>query len=198
VSGPPSNADGLTFEATRLLKRVADGDVAAADDLLPLVYNELRARAGAYFRGQPANHTLQPTAVVHEAYLKLVRDPDNRWNSRAHFCAVAATAMRQILTDHARRRRLAQHARRERHQDTTLIETPSHNSGIDLLALEDALTKLAALDTRQARLVELRFFGGLTVEDTAKVLEVSPSTIKKEWRRVRAWLSDEIEEERQP
>lgn len=166
--------------------------MVASAELLPLVYEELRARAGAYFRGQPGNHTLQPTAVVHEAYLKLVKDPGAQWNGRAHFCAVAATAMRQILTDHARRRRLAEGARRDHAAGATMIETPSHTSGIDLLALEEALSKLSAVDARQAQLVELRFFGGLTVEESADVLNVSPATIKNEWRRVRAWLSDEL------
>lgn len=179
-------------DVTQLLHRAADGDTGAAEAVLPLVYEELRARAGAYFRGQPANHTLQPTALVHEAYLKQVNNPSALWNSRAHFCAVAATAMRQILADHARRRRIAQQARKDLAEEVTLIESPSHTSSINLLALDEVLDKLAAIDSRQARLVELRFFGGLSVEEVAVVLDVSESTVKKEWRRVRAWLSDEL------
>ena len=115
---------------TRLLSRVSGGDAAAVNDLLPLVYGELRARAGSYFRSQPANHTLQPTALVHEAFLKLVNAPDGRWNDRAHFCAVAATAMRQILTDHARRRAAKERAQDERANATQML-TPSSNNALD-------------------------------------------------------------------
>lgn len=197
IIGPMSDGTGNQSppgqDITQLLHRAADGDTGAVEALLPLVYEELRARAGAYFRGQPANHTLQPTAVVHEAYLKLVNSQSAQWNSRAHFCAVAATAMRQILADHARRRRLAQQAREDRAEEVTLIESPSRALTIDLLALDDVLAKLAQVDARQARLVELRFFGGLSVEDAAAVLGVSDSTVKKEWRSARAWLSDELE-----
>ncbi len=181
-----------SFDATQLLRRASGGDTAAAEDLLPMVYAELRARAGAYFRGQPPDHTLQPTALVHEAYVKLVRSPSAAWHSRAHFCAVAATAMRQILTDHARRRAAAHRARGERGAAMTSLITPSNNSTVDLLSLDEALAKLAKLDTRQARIVELRFFGGLTVEEVASVLDVSASTVKKEWRWVRTWLIREI------
>ncbi|HNO77873.1 MAG TPA: ECF-type sigma factor [Phycisphaerae bacterium] len=185
-------SDATIAETTHLLVRLSGGDNAAADDLLPLVYAELRARAGAYFRGQPANHTLQPTALVHEAYLRLVRKADADWKSRAHFCAVAATAMRQILINHAERRAVAQRARGQSGEGNTALLTPSHNTAIDLLALDEALTRLAQLDERQARLVELRFFGGLSVEEVAGVLDVSKSTVEKEWRRVRAWLIDEL------
>lgn len=189
-SGPhPANP---SFDATHLLQRVSDGDPAAAEKLMPLVYHELRSRAAAYFRSQPSNHTLQPTALVHEAYVKLVRASGTKWKNRAHFCAVAATAMRQILTDHARQRAAAQRARGERAQMTTAMVTPSQNTTVDLLSLDEALTRLSNLDPRQARIVELRFFGGLTIEDVASVLDVSPSTIDKEWRRVRAWLVREL------
>ena len=185
-------------EATELLLRVSGGDAEAVEDLLPLVYGELRARAGAYFRGQPANHTLQPTALVHEAYLRLVKGPSANWQNRAHFCAVAATAMRQILINHAQRRATAQRALGEREAGVTALLTPSHNTAVDLLALDEVLTKLSQLDARQARLVELRFFGGMTIEEVASVLEVSTSTIEKEWRRVRAWLIDELRDEGTP
>ncbi len=165
------------------------------NDLLPMVYQELRARAGSYFGNQPANHTLQPTALVHEAYIKLVRAPGTAWKNRAHFCAVAATAMRQVLTDHARRRVAAHRARGERGEMTTAMYTPSQDATVDLLSLDDAMTKLGKLDARQARIVELRFFGGLTVKEVAGVLDVSTSTIEKEWRRVRAWLIRELSDE---
>ncbi|MCB9850196.1 MAG: sigma-70 family RNA polymerase sigma factor [Phycisphaerales bacterium] len=190
-----NHIDATAAEATQLLARISGGDPAAADALLPMVYAELRARAGAYFRGQPANHTLQPTALVHEAYLRLVRAPDANWQNRAHFCAVAATAMRQILVNHAQRRAAAQRARNEREAAVTALLTPSNNSAIDLLALEEALNRLGELDARQARLVELRFFGGMTNEEVASILEVSTSTVEKEWRRVRAWLIAELRDE---
>ncbi|MCG8407546.1 MAG: ECF-type sigma factor [Phycisphaerales bacterium] len=184
--------------ATHLLKQVSDGNAAAVEELLPLVYDELRARAGAYFRDQPGNHTLQPTALVHEVFLKLVRSPNGQWQDRAHFCAVAATAMRQILIDHARRRSTAQDAYGARSEASTLLKSSAHTSPVDLLALEDALNKLADLDPRQARIVELRFFGSLTIEETAKVLGVSTATIAKEWRRIRAWLILELGDEETP
>jgi RNA polymerase sigma factor (TIGR02999 family) len=190
----PSAGIGQT-DATMLLKRISAGDSAAAEDLLPLVYGELRARAGAYFRGQPANHTLQPTALVHEAYVKLIHGPASGWESRAHFCAVAAKAMRQILIDHARRRAAARRARDAREASVTSIETPTSNAAVDLLALDDAMQKLATLDPRQAQIVELRFFGGLANDEVAGVLGVSTSTIEKQWRQVRAWLARELDEE---
>lgn len=192
--GESREASGQSENATLLLNRVREGDSEAVEQLLPLVYAELRARAGAYFRGQPANHTLQPTALVHEAYVKLVRSPSGAWKDRSHFCAVAATAMRQILTDHARRRAAAHRAHEQRRKETTSLMTPSGTSAFDLLSLDDAMTKLAALDERQARIVELRFFGGLNNDDVAEVLGVSTSTIEKQWRQVRAWLSREMSE----
>ncbi|MCP4594786.1 MAG: sigma-70 family RNA polymerase sigma factor [bacterium] len=179
-------------DATVLLARVGAGDSAAAHELLPLVYEQLRAMAGSYFRGQPSDHTLQPTALVHEAYLKLVHVPDGNWEDRMHFCAVAATAMRQILHDRARRRRAAKRGGDAKRVPLEQMETPSGGHPVDMVALDDALERLAALDERQARIVELRFFGGLTVEQVAHVLEVSSRTIEKEWRRVRAWLSREL------
>ena len=179
-------------EATALLMRVVEGDEQAAHDLLPLVYADLRARAGAYFRGQPANHTLQPTALVHESYLKLIKASGEGWKNRGHFCAVATTAMRQILVNHAKRRGVAARAQEKHRENETLIEDPTQNTALDLLTLDEALTQLAELDPRQAQLVEFRFFGGMTIEEVAEVLGVSKSTIDKEWRRVRAWLQAEL------
>lgn len=178
----------MSTDATNLLQRISNGDRDAANELLPLVYSELRNRASLYFRNQPANHTLQPTALVHEAYLKLVDSRDAQWTDRTHFCAVAATAMRQILIDHARRRKLAQNARESPH---TLLQS-ADDWTVDLLDLDAALNRLATLDERHARIVELRFFGSLTIEQTARVLAVSESTIEKEWRRIRAWLIREM------
>lgn len=190
-SGPvPSDSP----DATVLVRRVQEGDRAAADELLPLVYRELRARAGAYFRGQPGDHTLQPTALVHEAYVKLVHAPSDEWTGRAHFCSVAALAMRQILTDHARRRASAPPmAGQEDEKHPTLMDTPSGASAVDLIALDEAISKLAALDERHARVVELRFFGGLTNDQVADVLGVSRPTVERDWRRIRAWLNRELE-----
>lgn len=187
------NAQDPAREATQLLQRVKEGDRQAAEQLLPIVYEELRARAGAYFRNLPANHTLQPTALVHEAYIKLVNSPSAQWHDRAHFCALAARAMRLILTDHARRRIMANKARE---QHPTLLESPSENISVDLLALDEALTKLTSLRERLARIIELRFFGSLSMEETAAVLDVSVSTVEKDWRRARAWLIRELGEDK--
>ena len=184
-------------EATALLVRASGGDQAAANELFPLVYEELRARAGAYFRGQPSDHTLQPTALVHDAYVRLVNAPADEWKSRAHFCAVAAKAMRQILFNHAKRRALAQKARGAI-GEATLLQTPSKNETVDLLSLDEALSKLAARNAERARLVELRYFGGLTVDEIAGVLNTSVSTVEREWRRVRAWLLMELRGEEAP
>ncbi|MBK8270870.1 MAG: sigma-70 family RNA polymerase sigma factor [Planctomycetes bacterium] len=182
----------MESEATTLLRRISDGDRDAANDLLPLVYADLRERASLYFRNQPADHTLQPTALVHEAYLKLIDSRDAKWHDRTHFCAVAATAMRQILIDHARRRKLAHDAR---NSPMTKLNDTSEDWTLDLLDLDEALSSLAALDERHARIVELRFFGSLSIEQTAEVLGVSDSTIEKEWRKVRAWLIQQLKRE---
>jgi RNA polymerase sigma factor (TIGR02999 family) len=194
AEGESEVASGASpHDATQLLARINAGDLSAADALAPLVYEQLRAIAGSYFRGQPADHTLQPTALVHEAYLKLVRAPESDWEGRVHFCAVAATAMRQILQDRARRRSTAKRGG-DGHREplTNQMATPTGGTPIDIVALNDALERLAVLSPRQARIVELRFFGGLTIEEAADVLEVSHTTIENEWRVARAWLSREL------
>lgn len=188
---PDKSRSAPPGDATLLLQRAGSGDESAVSALLPLVYEELRARAGAYFRGRAANQTLQPTALVHEAYLRLVRAPGDSWRDRAHFCAVAATAMRQILVNHATRRARAQQGRAARAMPTSL-QTPTTNSLVDVLDLDEALTRLAKLDAKQARIVELRFFGGMKFDEIAGVLKVSSRTIEREWRRVRAWLLREL------
>lgn len=178
-------------EATAILARAAAGDSAAASELLPFVYEQLRAIAGSYFRAQPASHTLQPTALVHEAYMKLV-GAQTDWKDRAHFCAVAATAMRQILANHANAKRAA---KRDAHRvDVTVdvMPTPTGASQIDLLDLDDALKDLATLNERHSRMVELRFLGGLTVEAMAHVLGISEGMARREWRAARAWLSHRL------
>ncbi|USO00345.1 MAG: sigma-70 family RNA polymerase sigma factor [Phycisphaeraceae bacterium] len=182
-------------EATLLVHRIREGDPDAAEALLPLVYEQLRATAGSYFRAQRADHTLQPTALVHEAYLKLVRAPDNDWEGRAHFCAVAAKAMKQILSDHARSKRAAKRGGPRGPAGrvaVTSVESPSSHAAIDLLALDEALDELAAIDGQGAEVVHLRFFGGLSNEDAARVLGVSLSTVERSWRRCRAWLRSRL------
>lgn len=179
-------------EATRALEQLGEGDASAAQRLLPVVYAELRALAGSYFRGQPADHTLQPTALVHEAFVRLIDQTSVKWKSRAHFMAVAATAMRHILTDHARRSGAVKRGGDQQRVELTdgVALTPAGH--IDLVALDEALKKLASFDTRKHRIVELRFFGGLSVEEAAEVLGVSKSTVEAEWRAARAWLGVEL------
>ena len=172
---------------------MSGGDRQSLDSLLPVVYQELRRLAAAYIRNEKPGQTLQPTALVHEAYLRLMKDRPERWQNRAHFCAIAAHSMRQILIERARARnaqkRWGDKAR------VTLDEALVHGGepSVDLLALDAALERLAALDPEQARIVELRFFGGLTVEETADELGVSPATVKRHWTVARAWLARELE-----
>jgi len=191
-SPPETEKTNAPHDATLLLARIGAGDAAAADDLLPLVYEQLRELAQSYFRSQAAGHTLQPTAIVHEAYLKLVRG-GGEWKNREHFCAVAATAMRQILIDHARAKRAARRGADRADVSFDQITTPS-GSVIDLVALEDALSKLGRMDGRMARIVELRFFGGFTMEEIAGHLNLSRRTVQRDWRWIRAWLSRELGE----
>lgn len=179
-------------DTTQLLERLAAGDESAADELLPAVYEYLRDLAGRMFRHQPPGHTLEPTALVHEAYLKLIRGTDRKWNDRAHFMAVASLAMRQILHDRARRQRAEKHGGNLERVSLSPIGTTRPEDAIDLEALDKALQKLTTLNARQARIVELRFFGGLNVKEVAEVLNVSQSTVEKEWMRTRAWLSREL------
>ncbi len=176
--------------ATAILARLARGDPRAEVELYDQVYGGLRALAASYLRRRPAGQTLQATALVHEVYLKLVHAGSD-WSGRAHFMAVAAKAMRQVLHDRARARRAAK--RGGAWQRLTLSGV-GQDSGplVDLVALDDALSRLARLDERQYRIVELRFFAGLDVDEVAEVLQVSKSTVEKEWTRVRAWLSKEL------
>ncbi len=185
-------------QTTQVLARLDGGDFSAAAELLPLVYDQLRAVADKHFRRQPADHTLQPTALVHEAYMKLVDQTVEKWSSRAHFFAVASKAMRQILINHAHRRAAAR--RGGDRQKLTFVEelTPTPQREVDLLVMDEALTKLAALNERMARVVELRFFGGLTVDEVAHVLGVSKRTIEGDWETARAWLSRALGEDDEP
>ncbi|MCB9866723.1 MAG: sigma-70 family RNA polymerase sigma factor [Phycisphaerales bacterium] len=179
-------------EVTAMLSRACAGDDAAVRALLPFVYEEMRALAGSFFRDQRAEHTLQPTALVHEAFIKLVGPADVQWKSRAHFFAVAAKAMRQVLTDHARRKGAEKRGGDLQRITLSGLATPAHEREFDLIAFNDALARLSTLDERQGQIVELRFLGGLTVDEVAEVTGLSVSTIEREWRMARAWLRREL------
>ena len=182
-----------TPDATQVVSDLAGGDAAAAEKLMPVVYEELRALAARYFGREAPGHTLQPTAVVNEAFVRLVNTPDAAWNGRTHFVGVAARAMRQVLIDHARRRKADK--RGGGWQRVTLSGVGAGSAGlaqVDAIDLENALEKLAVIDERRSRVVELRFFGGLTNVEVAEVLGVSAATIEGDWRFARAWLSREL------
>ena len=187
--GEPSPTD-----LTRLLLDWSRGDKTALDRLMPLVYDELRALAERSLRHERSGHTLQGTALVHEAYLKLVDQRQVRWQDRAHFFAVAAQLMRRILVDHARRHGAAKRGSGQPRHPFDEADAPAAAAPlVDWLALDCALDRLAALDERQARTVELRFFGGLTIEETAEVLQVSQATVKNDWSLARGWLYRELQ-----
>jgi len=180
-------------DVTELLKLWSQGRTDAIDELLPQVYAELRKLASSYLRRERPDHTLQATALVHEAFLKLVDQRAVHWQNRAHFFGIAAQAMRRILVDHARAHAAGKRgdgARRVAIDDVLLLaDVPS----IDLLALDEALNRLALLDVQQSRVVELRFFGGLTMEETAEVLQISTATVGREWTLARTWLFAELQ-----
>lgn len=183
-------------EITEILGRVAEGDARAYDELLPKVYDELRAVAVHYLRAERANHSLQPTELVHEAFLKLAGQTEVEWKSRTHFYAIAAQAMRRVLVDHARARR---RQKRGGGVPTLPLEESISIAGeppIDLLALEEALTQLGEEDGRKARVVELLYFGGLTVEEAAQVLGVSARTVERDWTYSRTWLFGKLGDSR--
>ncbi|MCM3874984.1 MAG: sigma-70 family RNA polymerase sigma factor [Thermoanaerobaculia bacterium] len=181
---------------TELLVEWSRGDRDALEELVPLVYSELRKIARQRLSQERPDHTLVPTALVHETYLRLAGQKRAQWHGRAHFFAVSAQLMRRILVDHARARRTA---KREGACFTVALgeaDAPLEQRGTDLLALDEALRDLEALDARQGRIVELRYFGGLTVEETARVLEISARTVKREWRMAKAWLGRELRGDR--
>ena len=182
----------MSHNISHLLKEWSAGDREALDRLTPLVYEELRHQAARYLRRERPGHTLQTTALIHEAYLRLIDAKDVDWQSRAHFFAVAANLMRRILVDHARRRdagkRGGSHVRMQLDEALAV----SKEADVDLLAIDEALDRLATIDPQQARVVELRFFSGFSVEETAAALGVSPKTVKRDWSVARAWLRREI------
>jgi RNA polymerase sigma-70 factor (ECF subfamily) len=181
-------------DVTVLLAELTGGDQGAAEKLVPLVYDELKRLAKSYMRRERPDHTLQGTALVHEAYLKLVKQRSVHWQSRTHFFGIAAHLMRRILIDHARG-----HLREKRggvHEvvplDEELVFSPGQSA--ELVRLDEALGRLAKLDPRQSKIVELRFFGGLSVEETAEFLGISPKTVKRDWSMAKAWLHGELEQ----
>lgn len=180
-------------DITKALDKTGRGDEAAAAALLPLVYEQLRTLAGSYFRRPGPDQTLQPTALVHEAFMKLAGPTDGNWQSRAHFFAVAARAMRQILADHARRRKATKRGvGQQRVTLSGLVTPPAVETQIDLIALDEALAKLTELSPRQGRIVELRFLAGLCEDEVAHLLGVTSRTVQRDWRMARAFLRCEL------
>jgi RNA polymerase sigma factor (TIGR02999 family) len=185
---PPSD------DVTELLQAWGRGDLDAHDRVVALVYEELRRRAAAHLRRERQGHTLQPTALVHEAYLRLVDQRRAVWQNRAQFLAVASQMMRRILIDRARARKRAKRPG-DRQVPLADVDLASHPAGIDLLDLDLALTKLEALDPRKSRVAELRFFGGLSLEETGRVLDLSVATVERDWQFARAWLYQALTEQ---
>jgi len=192
---PPGSHPGDTLDAKRItetLEAAAAGDAGALDRLLPVLYREMRRLAASYLRNERPGHTLQPTALAHEAYLRLIGQEEPRWENRAHFLGVAARAMREVLVDHARRKKAL---KRGGGQAIAMLDEGELVAGGRPVAFDDldqALCDLARLSERQARVVELRYFGGLTTEETAHVLGISPATVKRDWALARAWLYREL------
>ncbi|QQS34446.1 MAG: sigma-70 family RNA polymerase sigma factor [Acidobacteriota bacterium] len=183
-------AEGNRSDVTLLLRQMTDGSRSAPDRLLELVYDDLRRLAAAYMQNERPDHTLQATALVHEAYVRLVDWKNVTWENRAQFFAVAAQVMRKVLIDHAR----ARNTRKRASQRLVLDEAISipDDKQVDLIALEDALIALEKIDPRQAKIVELRFFGGLSIEETAYVMELGESTVRREWTFAKAWFQREL------
>lgn len=183
----------ILSEVTRILNEIQRGNRSAASELMPLVYAELRRLAGHKMRHEAAGQTLQPTALVHEAYLRLLGDNAVEWDGRSHFFAAAAEAMRRILIENARRRKTAKRGCEVAHFEISDSDAIVDAGNFDeLLDLDDALTKLAAEEPELAKLVELRFFAGLTIDECAQALEISPRTVTRNWAFVRAWLGREL------
>jgi RNA polymerase sigma factor (TIGR02999 family) len=184
---------GTPEGVTQLLKDWNEGDQAALDRLMPLVYAELRRLANNYLRRERANHTLQPTALVNEAYMRLVDQKNARWQNRAQFFGVAAQLMRRILVDHARLHQALKRGGSDQERlSLTNIERVADKPDIDLLALHEALNELAEVDPQQSRIVELKFFGGLSIEETAEVLGIGHATVERDWKMARAWLRSKL------
>lgn len=185
----------MQAQTTLMLRQLADGDRAAFDQLLPRVYQELKRIASQHLAHEHGPDALQATGLVHEAYLRLIDQRKARFEDRVHFLAVASTVMRRVLIDHVRSRRAAKRGGGEQAvRLDTLSELSNVSEPVDLLALNDVLNQLEALNPRHAQVVEMRFFGGLTVDETAVALRVSPATVKNDWRAARAWLAMQLED----
>jgi RNA polymerase sigma factor (TIGR02999 family) len=185
-------------EVTALLKRLKEGDKDVPEKLIPLVIDELRRLARHYMRNERVGHTLQPTALVNEAYMRLAGYHEMDWQSRAHFIGVAASVMRQVLIDYARKKHAAKRGGSEQAQPLDdNIGTLSNQQSAELLDLDAALDKLEKMNRRHAKIIEMRYFGGLTVEETAEALGVAPITVKRDWAVARAWLRSQIRGEEQ-
>lgn len=179
-------------DVTQALHQLSAGDRSALDGLLPLIYEQLRDQAGRALRRERPDHTLTPTALVHEAYLKLVRLERVAWQNRAHFFGACANEMRRILVSHARRRGAEKRGAGAEHIPLENALDAAHTRPAELVALDEALERLARLDARQVRIIECRFFAGMSVEDTAEALGISPATVKRDWTAARAWLNREL------
>src|SRR5688500_13059984 len=190
MENPAENSQNIT----RMLKDWSDGgNREALDRLLPFVYTELHRQASRYLRRERSDHTLQTTALIHEAYLKLIDQREVEWQNRAHFFAVAAQAMRRILVDYARTRKREKRGGDDvKLQLDEAINVSGGEKSIDLVALDEALTRLSKFDERQARVVELRYFSGMTEEETAEVLGTSPATVRRDWNMAKAWLHSQL------
>ena len=191
----PAPQSPSPHELTRTLAAAAGGDQDAAARLMPLVYDELRALAAKALQRERPDHTLQPTAIVNEAFLRLVEQSHAEYHSRTHFFAISAQMIRRVLVDHARKHHAAKRGGHEKRLTLRESLDGGISKEIDVLALDEALEKLARLDPRQCQVVELRFFGGLSVEQTADMLEISPRTVEQDWRMARAWLKRELSED---
>lgn len=187
---------GLPSQVTQLLINWSNGDKAALDQLIPLVHAELRRLARRYMARQSPGHTLQTSALINEAYLRLVDQQSVQWQDRAHFFAVSAQIMRSILIDHARRYSYAKRGAGARKVPLDEAATMAEQRAGELVELDDALIELAAVDPRKSEVVELRFFGGLSIEETAEVMKISPATVQREWRAARAWLQRAMSNEK--
>lgn len=185
----------MAEEITKILLALSKGDTEAPDKLMPLVYDELRRLASSYMRRERQAHTLQATALVNEAYLKLVDQTQIDWKGRAHFFSIAARLMREILVDHARTRNADKRGGGATRIALDEAVSFADEREFDLVALDDALAALGKFDPQQSRIVELRFFGGLTIEETSEVIGISPATVKRDWGLAKAWLKREISNE---
>jgi len=187
-----SSEPNASSDVTGLLQAWTGGDVAARDVLLSVVYRELHQRAAARLRHERPGHTLQPTALVHEAYLRLIDQKRTAWQNRAHFLAVASEMMRRVLVDHARGRKMAKRSGRWTRLEWNDAMAPQQQRQIDVIDLDRAMTRLAEFDPRQARIAELRFFGGLSLEETGLVVGASVATVERDWQAARAWLFSQL------